>query len=158
MVPHHLPGLSAPRTPSAARSTGSPRPRRDPRASIRPDLSQRQPPACARSRSPEHRLHHLNMSCTELGFSPSDLQTLSAVTESQNGGAGRDLWGHPAQPPAQAGSPRAGGTAPRPGGSGISPEKETPQPPVHEETPAPRMHWGKQHANLLLFFFLAFLI
>ena len=37
--------------------------------------------------------------------------------------------GHPAQPPAQAGSPRAGCTAPRPGGAGISPEKETPQPP-----------------------------
>ena len=38
--------------------------------------------------------------------------------------------GHPAQPPAQAGSPRAGCTAPRPGGAGISPEKETPQPPT----------------------------
>jgi len=31
----------------------------------------------------------------------------------------------PAQPPAEAGSPRAGCTAPCPGGSGISPEKET---------------------------------
>ena len=38
---------------------------------------------------------------------------------------GKDLWGHPAQPPAQAGSPRAGCTAPRPGGAGISPEKKT---------------------------------
>jgi len=37
--------------------------------------------------------------------------------------------GHPAQPPAQAGSPTAGCTAPRPGGAGISPEMETPQPP-----------------------------
>jgi len=37
--------------------------------------------------------------------------------------------GHPVQPPAQAGSPRAGCTGPCPGGSGISPEKETPQPP-----------------------------
>ena len=37
--------------------------------------------------------------------------------------------GHPTRPPAQAGSPRAGCTAPRPGGAGISPEKETPQPP-----------------------------
>ena len=36
--------------------------------------------------------------------------------------------GHPVQPPAQAGSPRAGCTAPHPGGAGISPEKETPQP------------------------------
>ena len=44
-------------------------------------------------------------------------------------GVGRDLWGPPAQPLAQAGSPRAGCTAPRPGGAGISPEKETPQPP-----------------------------
>ena len=35
--------------------------------------------------------------------------------------------GHPAQSPAQAGSPRAGCTAPRPGGAGISPEKETPR-------------------------------
>jgi len=35
--------------------------------------------------------------------------------------------GHPAQPPAQAGSPRAGCAAPRPAGSGTSPEKETPQ-------------------------------
>jgi len=33
--------------------------------------------------------------------------------------------GHPAQPPAQAGSPGAGGTAPRPGGARISPEKKT---------------------------------
>ena len=31
--------------------------------------------------------------------------------------------GHPVQPPAQAGSPRAGCTGPCPGGSGISPEK-----------------------------------
>ena len=37
--------------------------------------------------------------------------------------------GHPAQPPAQAGSPTVGCTGPRPGGAGISPEKETPQPP-----------------------------
>jgi len=33
--------------------------------------------------------------------------------------------GHPAQTPAQAGSPRAGCTGPCPGGSGISREKET---------------------------------
>jgi len=36
--------------------------------------------------------------------------------------------GHPAQPPAQAGSPRAGCTGSCPGRSGISPEKETLQP------------------------------
>jgi len=37
--------------------------------------------------------------------------------------------GPPAQPPVQAGSPRAGCRGPCPGGAGISPEKETPQPP-----------------------------
>ena len=36
---------------------------------------------------------------------------------------------HPVQPPAEAGSPRAGCTGPCPGRSWISPEKETPQPP-----------------------------
>ena len=40
-------------------------------------------------------------------------------------GVGRDLCGSPSPTPAQAGSPRAGCTAPRPGGAGISPEKET---------------------------------
>ena len=60
-------------------------------------------------------------------------------TASQHGGVGRDLWGPPAQPPAQAGSPRAGCTAPRSGGAGISPEKETPQPPwaAWARAPAP---------------------
>ena len=37
--------------------------------------------------------------------------------------------GHPVQLPVEAGSPRAGGTGPHPGGSWVSPEKETPQPP-----------------------------
>ena len=54
------------------------------------------------------------------------------LCKSQNpstAGAGRDLWASPSPtPPAQAGSPRAGCTGPRPGGAGISPEKETPQP------------------------------
>ena len=43
-------------------------------------------------------------------------------------GVGRASGDPPAQPPAQAGSPRAGCTAPRSAGVGISPEKETPQP------------------------------
>ena len=41
----------------------------------------------------------------------------------------QDLWGSPSPTPAEAGSPRAGCTALHPGGAGISPEKETPQPP-----------------------------
>ena len=52
--------------------------------------------------------------------------------ESQNHsmvGVGRALCGSPSPTPAQAGSPRAGCTALRPGRAGISPEKETPQPP-----------------------------
>jgi len=54
------------------------------------------------------------------------------VPESQNHsmvGVGRDLCGSPSPTPAKAGSPRAGCTGPHPGGAGISPEKETPQPP-----------------------------
>ena len=43
-------------------------------------------------------------------------------------GLGEPSGDHPAQPPAEAGSPRAGCTGPCPGGSWISPEKETPQP------------------------------
>ena len=45
-------------------------------------------------------------------------------TESEWWGLEGTSVGYPAQPPAQAGSPRAGCTAPRPGGAGISPEKE----------------------------------
>ena len=53
----------------------------------------------------------------------------SEITESQNGqGWQGPLWVIQSNPPAQAGSPRAGCTGPRPGGSWISPEKETPQP------------------------------
>ena len=50
-------------------------------------------------------------------------QTEPELTEWQ-GLAGPSV-GHPAQPPAEAGSPTAGCTAPRPGGAWISPEKET---------------------------------
>ena len=55
--------------------------------------------------------------------------------------------GHPAQPPAQAGSPRAGGTAPRPGGAGISPEKETPQPPWAAWARAPSPSEGRSSSS-----------
>jgi len=58
-----------------------------------------------------------------LGFFTEDHR----ITE-QSGLEGTSV-GHPVQVPAEAGSPTAGCTAPRPGGSGISPEKETPQPP-----------------------------
>jgi len=39
------------------------------------------------------------------------------------------LWVILSNPPGEAGSPTVGCTGPCPGGSGISPEKETPQPP-----------------------------
>jgi len=55
--------------------------------------------------------------------------------------------GHPAQPPAQAGSPRAGCTAPRPGGAGISPEKETPQPPWAAWARAPAPSEGRSSSS-----------
>jgi len=55
--------------------------------------------------------------------------------------------GHPAQPPAQAGSPRAGCTAPRPGGARISPEKETPQPPWAAWVRAPSPSEGRSSSS-----------
>ena len=55
--------------------------------------------------------------------------------------------GHPAQPPAQAGSPRAGCTAPCPGGAGISPEKETPQPPWTAWARAPSPSEGRSSSS-----------
>ena len=52
------------------------------------------------------------------------------ITESLTGrGWKGPLWVIWSNPPAEAGSPRAGCTGPCLGGSGISPEKETPQPP-----------------------------
>ena len=51
------------------------------------------------------------------------------VTGSQNGrGWKGPLWVTQSNPPAEAGSPTVGCTGPCPGGSWISPEKETPQP------------------------------
>ena len=55
--------------------------------------------------------------------------------------------GHPVQPPAEAGSPRAGCTAPHPGGSGISPEKETPQPPRAAWARAPSSSEGSSSSS-----------
>ena len=55
--------------------------------------------------------------------------------------------GHPVQPPAQAGSPTAGCTGPCPGGSGISPEKETPQPPWAAWARAPSPSEGRSSSS-----------
>ena len=55
--------------------------------------------------------------------------------------------GHPAQPPAEAGSPRAGCTGPCPGGSWISPEKEAPQPPWAACASAPSPSEGRSSSS-----------
>ena len=55
--------------------------------------------------------------------------------------------GHPVQPPAQAGSPTAGCTGPRPGGAWISPEKETPQPPWAAWARAPSPSEGRSSSS-----------
>ena len=57
--------------------------------------------------------------------------------------------GPPVQPPAEAGSPRAGCTGLRPGRSGISPEKETPQPPWSTCSSAPSFECSFFSAFLL---------
>ena len=49
------------------------------------------------------------------------------ITQNSRGWKG-PLWVTQSNPPAEAGSPTASCTGPCPGGSGISPEKETPQP------------------------------
>ena len=82
--------------------------------------------------------------------SNGDIAPNQRVTESQNHrmvGVGRDLWGHPVQPPAEAGSPRAGCTGPCPGGSGISPEKENPQPPWATCSRAPSPSEGRSSSS-----------
>ena len=64
----------------------------------------------------------------------------SSFTESRNHrtvGVGRDLWG----------SPRAGCTGPRPGGSWISPEKEIPQPPWAACARAPSPSEGRSSSS-----------
>ena len=55
--------------------------------------------------------------------------------------------GHPVQPPAKAGSPRADCTGPRPGGSWISPEKETPQTPWAACSRAPSPSEGRSSSS-----------
>ena len=76
--------------------------------------------------------------CKTKSSSQSYLQRNTVLTrdveknelESQNvRGWKGPLWVTQSNPPAEAGSPRAGCTAPRPGRAGISPEKQTPQPP-----------------------------
>ena len=74
------------------------------------------------------RVHYWSLSGCNLYRFP-----IKGITESQNHrivGVGRDLCGSSSPTtPAEAGSPTAGCTGPCPGGSWISPEKETPQPP-----------------------------
>jgi len=64
--------------------------------------------------------------------------------------------GHPIQSPAEAGSPRAGCTGPCPGGSSISPKKETPPPPCAAWASAPSPSWvqslKKPHRSYFLYF------
>jgi len=63
-------------------------------------------------------------------------------------GVGRDLCGSPsATPLTEAGSPRAGCTGPCPGGAGISPEKDTPQPPWAPWARAPSPSEGRSSSS-----------
>jgi len=76
------------------------------------------------------------------------MQLSCTTTESQNGrGWKGPLWVTQSNPPAQAGSPRAGCTAPRPGRAGISPEKETPQPPWAACSSAPSPSEGRSSSS-----------
>jgi len=72
-------------------------------------------------------------------------------TESQNhsmvGVWKGPLWVTQSNPPAEAGSPTAGFTAPRPGRSGISPEKETPQPALAACSRAPSPSEGRSSSS-----------
>ena len=71
-------------------------------------------------------------------------------TESQNGrGWKGPLWVIWSNPPAEAGSPTAGYTGPCPGGSWISPEKETPQPPWAACSSAPSPSEGRSSSSCL---------
>ena len=74
----------------------------------------------------------------EAGYKPqliTRMQRSHRITE-WSGLAGTSV-GHLVQPPAQAGSPTVGCRGPCPGRSGISPEKETPQPPHTQINPCP---------------------
>ena len=70
------------------------------------------------------------------------------ITESQNGrGWKGPLWVIWSNPPAEAGSPTAGCTGSCPGGSWISPEKETPQPPRAASSSAPSPSEGRRSSS-----------
>jgi len=74
-----------------------------------------------------------------------------SVTESQNHrmvGVGKGpLWVTQSNPPAEAGSPTAGCRGPCPGGSGISPEKETPPAPWAACSSAPSPSEGRSSSS-----------
>ena len=94
-----------------------------------------------------HRLHSLELeSLLPSAPSPQWLQLpwCCRITESQHGrGWKGPLWVIQSNPPAEAGSPRTGCTGPPPGGSWISPEKETPQPPWAACSRAPSPSEGR---------------
>jgi len=70
------------------------------------------------------------------------------ITESQNSrGWKGPLWVIWSKPPAEAGSPTAGCKGPCPGGSWISPEKETPQPPWAAYSSAPSPSEGRNSSS-----------
>jgi len=70
------------------------------------------------------------------------------VTESQNvRGWKAPLWVTQSNPPVEAGSPTAGCTGPCPGGSSISPEQETPQPPWAACASAPSPSEGRSSSS-----------
>jgi len=70
------------------------------------------------------------------------------ITELSNvGGWKGPLWVTQSNTPAKAGSPRAGCTGPCPGGSGISPGKETPQPPWAAWARAPSPSEGRSSSS-----------
>ena len=73
---------------------------------------------------------------------------LHRITESQNGKCLKRplgiIWSNP---PAKAGSPRAGCTGHRPGGFGTSPQKETPQPPWAACSRAPSPSEGRSSSS-----------
>ena len=90
--------------------------------------------------APTPHVEHDGRTSAGVGGIPVNPQKVD-ITESQKG------RGHLVQPPAQAGSPRAGCTAPRPGGAGISAEKETPQPPWAAWARAPSPSEGRSSSS-----------
>ena len=86
---------------------------------------------CVTSGPTKHVCHFFQKLSYQINHSIKNTPKMNhRITEPQNvRGWKGPLWVTPTNPPAEAGSPRAGCTGPRPGGAGISPEKETPQPP-----------------------------